>query len=171
MSERAIELKLPDTAATESLGTALAHAFVAAGRGTAVLHLRGELGAVKTTCVRSLLRALGVGGPIRSPTYTLIEVYPLAALTCVHVDLYRLQGSAEMEDLGLRDYLDSACLLLVEWPEKGGMALPPADVELALDYHQEARVGRLAARSRPGLRWLEKLGADTSLAAYVPNLT
>jgi tRNA threonylcarbamoyladenosine biosynthesis protein TsaE len=76
-----------------------------------------------------------------------------------------------MEDLGLRDYLDSACLLLVEWPEKGGMALPPADVELALDYHQEARVGRLAARSRPGLRWLEKLGADTSLAAYVPNLT
>jgi len=171
MSERAIELKLRDTGATESLGTALAQAFVAAGRGAAVLHFEGELGAGKTTCVRSLLRTLGVVGPIRSPTYTLIEVYALAALTCVHVDLYRLRGSAEVEDLGLRDYLDGECLLLVEWPEKGGTALPPADVALALDYHQEARVGRLTARSRLGLRLLEKLGADTSLSAYVPNLT
>jgi len=172
MSERAIELKLRDTAATESLGMALAHAFVAADRrGAAVLYLEGELGAGKTTCVRSLLRTLGVAGPIRSPTYTLIEVYALAALTCVHVDLYRLRAGAEVEDLGLRDYLDGECLLLVEWPEKGGTALPPADVALALDYHQEARTGRLTARSRLGRRWLEKLGADTSLSAYVPNLT
>jgi tRNA threonylcarbamoyladenosine biosynthesis protein TsaE len=171
MSERAIELKLRDTGATEGLGTALAHAFVAAGRGAAVLHLRGELGAGKTTCVRSLLRALGVGGPIRSPTYTLIEVYALGARSCVHVDLYRLRGGTEVEDLGLRDYLDDESLLLVEWPEKGGTAVPPADLELALDYAEEARVGRLMARSRLGLRWLEKLGADTSLAAYVPNLT
>ena len=81
----------PDSSATEALGQALARALPAAAAAGAVVYLQGELGAGKTTCVRSLLRALGVDGLVRSPTYTLVETYRLAALTCIHVDLYRLQ--------------------------------------------------------------------------------
>jgi tRNA threonylcarbamoyladenosine biosynthesis protein TsaE len=157
MTNTPLELPLCDAAATERLGAALARAFTAAGGGPAVLYLHGELGAGKTTCVRSLLRCLGEQGAIRSPTYTLVEVYELAAATCVHVDLYRLQGWAAVDELGLRDYLGGDCLLLVEWPEKGGDALPPADVELTLSYQGGARLGRLHANSARGRAWLDKL--------------
>lgn len=160
MTEIPLELPLRDTAATELLGVALARAFVSAGSGAAVLYLHGELGSGKTTCVRSLLRSLGAQGAIRSPTYTLVEVYELAAATCVHVDLYRLQGSAAVDELGLRDYLGGNCLLLVEWPEKGGGALPPADVVLLLGYAGEARSARLSARSALGRAWLDPLMHD-----------
>src|ERR1700688_781828 len=132
-----MDLNLADSSVTVCLGQALARAFpggaaAAAGAG-AVVYLRGELGAGKSTCVRSLLRALGVAGAVRSPTYTLVETYELAGLTCVHVDLYRLQTHTEVDELGLRDLVDP-CLLLVEWPEKGGAALPPADLDLLLNY-------------------------------------
>ena len=171
MTEFTIELALRDAAATGVLGAALARAHAALHRGAAVLYLQGELGAGKTTCARSLLHALGVQGAVRSPTYTLVEVYELAVGSAVHVDLYRLTGPAEVEELGLRDYLDGDCLLLVEWPDRGGAALAAADVELRLTYDREARQGRLAARSARGREWLVKLSGDTSLAPYVSNLT
>ena len=107
---------------------------ISGAHGSTVLYLRGELGAGKSTCVRSLLRALGVEGLIRSPTYTLVEAYQPRGFSCIHVDLYRLQGPVDVEELGLRDFLDTDCLLLVEWPEKGGPALPPADIDLTLTY-------------------------------------
>src|SRR5712671_2767612 len=122
-----MDLNLPDSSATEALGQALARSLpgavradavptgaaqagampddavqTGAARTGAVLYLQGELGAGKTTCVRSLLRALGVAGLVRSPTYTLVETYPLATLTCVHVDLYRLQSLTEVDALRLR---------------------------------------------------------------------
>ena len=165
-----IHLRLNDANATEALGGALGRAYLE-NRGSAVLYLSGELGAGKTTCVRSLLRALGVGGPIRSPTYTLVEDYGLPGVTCVHVDLYRLQDPLEVDELGLRDYFSGDCLLLVEWPEKGGSALPAADVELRLAYRQEARDGMLVACSARGQAWVGNLGQDTSLIRYVSNLT
>lgn len=163
--------------ATEALGAALARAFSAA-KGSAVFYLYGDLGAGKTTCVRSLLRELGVQGTIRSPTYTLVEAYYLPDLTCIHVDLYRVQGPAEVEELGLRDYFDSDCLLLVEWPEKGAEALPPADIELTLSYRGDARECRLAvpsARAAQNLArvasWAFNLEHDSSLTPYVSNKT
>lgn len=171
MSEFPLELSLSDAQATEVLGAALARAFVGSGSGSAVVYLQGELGAGKTTCARSMLRALGVEGLIRSPTYTLLEAYPLPGITCVHVDLYRLQGPLEVDELGLRDYFDADCLLLVEWPEKAGTALPPADLDLRLSYQGESRQARLGARSARGGRWLELLLHDTSLIPYVSNLT
>ncbi len=139
--------------------------------GGASVYLSGELGAGKTTCVRSLLRTLGVVGLIRSPTYTLVEVYALPGVTCVHVDLYRLQDSLEVEELGLRDYLAGDCLLLVEWPEKGRLALPPVDLELSLAYRGDARTCRVEASTSLGRKWLEDLVLDTSLIPYVSNLT
>src|SRR5580700_7801464 len=99
-----MDLNLADSSVTECLGRALARSFPGAAAGVAaagaVLYLRGELGAGKTTCVRSLLRALGVTGLVRSPTYALVETYRVDALTCVHVDLYRLQSLTEVEELG-----------------------------------------------------------------------
>jgi tRNA threonylcarbamoyladenosine biosynthesis protein TsaE len=121
--------------------------------------------------VRSLLRALGVGGPVRSPTYTLVETYHLAALTCVHVDLYRIQTLTEIDELGLRDVIGPGCLLLVEWPERGAAGLPPADLDLLLLYAGEGRQVCLHAKSPFGAEWLLNLGHDTSLAPYVSNLT
>jgi len=171
MSESRLELILGDAHATEVLGAALARAYGGSAAGSATVYLRGELGAGKTTCVRSLLRTLGVDGLIRSPTYTLVEAYQPRGITCVHVDLYRLQGPVEVDELGLRDYFDRECLLLVEWPEKGGSALPPADLELTLTYRGESRLARLEARTARGRQWLQILSDDTSLTPYVSNLT
>ena len=135
------------------------------------MYLRGELGAGKTTCVRSLLRSLGASGTIRSPTYTLIETYPLALMTCVHIDLYRVRTQVEAEELGLRDLMDGRHLLLIEWPEKGGLAVPNADLELLLEYAGEGRQACLEARGEDGDAWLTNLVRDTRLVTYVSNLT
>jgi tRNA threonylcarbamoyladenosine biosynthesis protein TsaE len=78
---------------------------------------------------------------------------------------------SEVEELGLRDLLGPATLLLIEWPERGFDALPPADMELALDYAGEGRRASLAASTGLGQAWLGKLVLDTSLSPYVSNLT
>lgn len=164
-------IELADTAATEALGTALARGFPGAGERSVVCYLEGDLGAGKTTCARSLLRALGVAGLIRSPTYTLVETYRLAALTCVHVDLYRLEGAAAVEELGLREFLSPGHLLLIEWPVRGVGALPPADLLLALEFSGSARRARLQGPTGAGMRWLSNLRQDASFMSYVSNLT
>jgi tRNA threonylcarbamoyladenosine biosynthesis protein TsaE len=172
MPRASMDLALADSGVTEAVGQALARALPAAASGQgAVVYLRGELGAGKTTCVRSLLRALGVTGLVRSPTYTLVETYELAALLCVHVDLYRVQVLSEVDELGLRDLVGPKCLLLVEWPEKGAGALPSADLDLTLRYAGEARVASLTSGTALGCAWLHNLGLDTSLAPYVSNST
>jgi tRNA threonylcarbamoyladenosine biosynthesis protein TsaE len=166
-----IEFVLTDAEATEALGAALARAFPGAAAGSASLHLEGDLGAGKTTCVRSLLRALGISGLIRSPTFTLVETYRLAELICVHIDLYRLNGPEEVEELGLRDFLGAGCLLLVEWPSQGARALPPPDLELSMSFADPGRRVRMQARGPLGERWLEILRNDTRLIPYLSNLT
>jgi tRNA threonylcarbamoyladenosine biosynthesis protein TsaE len=171
MSGISIDFNLADNSVTEALGRALARSLPGTARRGAVLYLDGELGAGKTTCVRSLLQALGVSGPVRSPTYTLVETYGLASLTCVHVDLYRLQALSEVDELGLRDMVGPGHLLLVEWPERGGPALPPADVNLSLQYAGDGRQASLTAQTALGSEWLKNLGRDNSLSPYVSNLT
>ncbi|HEY1314285.1 MAG TPA: tRNA (adenosine(37)-N6)-threonylcarbamoyltransferase complex ATPase subunit type 1 TsaE [Steroidobacteraceae bacterium] len=160
---------MPDSRATELLGESLARTLPGPGTSGAVVYLQGELGAGKTCCVRSFLRALGVTGLVRSPTYTLVETYTVGSVTCVHVDLYRLKALTEVDELGL-DWVQARCLL-VEWPDKGQGALPPADLVLALCYAGEGRRARLTAQSPLAASWLEKLGRDTSLSPYVSNLT
>lgn len=165
-----LSFALPDSGATESLGRALARAFPGARSG-AIVYLRGELGSGKTTCARSLLHALGITAPVRSPTYTLVDTYAVADLTLVHVDLYRVQTMIEVEELGLRDMVGPGYLMLIEWPEKGSAAVPPADLILQLTYHGDARAAALGAGSEIGKAWLAKLAIDSSLAPYVSNLT
>jgi tRNA threonylcarbamoyladenosine biosynthesis protein TsaE len=164
------DFDLADSGSTEALGQALARALPGLAGG-AVVYLQGELGAGKTTCVRGLLRTLGVAGLVRSPTYTLVETYILPSLTCVHVDLYRLQSLTEVDELGLRDWVGPACLLLVEWPERGGGHLPPADLDLSLVYAGDERRAHLQAATPLGVEWRENLGRDNSLSGYVSNLT
>lgn len=112
---------------TERLGGLLVTA-PARGASCRIVTLSGDLGAGKSTFARGVLRSLGVTGAIKSPSYTLIETYPLAAVTVVHLDLYRLKDPSELEYLGLADYHRPGHLWLVEWPEHGGNRIPRADL-------------------------------------------
>ena len=115
-----------------------------------MLHLRGGLGAGKTTLCRGLLRALGHTGAVKSPTYTLVEPYVLGDRQVYHFDLYRLRDPAELEDIGIRDYLQPAAILLIEWPEQGGPCTPAADVVLELEEVPAGRHARWRAASPRG---------------------
>jgi tRNA threonylcarbamoyladenosine biosynthesis protein TsaE len=166
-----LKLKLTDSGATETLGSALAAAFPGAAAGAVIVYVHGEFGAGKTTCVRSLLHALGVHGPVRSPTYTLVETYVLAELTCVHVDLYRLRSAAELVDLGLSDYLAAGHLLLIEWPLNAGATGLHPDLDITLIYAGSGREATLRAGSGLGHAWLGNLVQDNRLIPYLSNLT
>jgi tRNA threonylcarbamoyladenosine biosynthesis protein TsaE len=148
-----VDLKLPDAAATARLGAALA-AGVAPGR---VLHLSGDLGTGKTTLVRGLLRALGVTGPVKSPTYTWVEPYTVSRLDLYHFDFYRLTDRTEWLSSGLREYFRPDAFCIVEWPEKAGPLLPPPDVRIQLEHNGESRQARIDSHSPAGESWLSSL--------------
>lgn len=144
---------MPDEAATLRLGARLA-AGIGPGR---VLHLRGDLGTGKTTLVRGLLRALGEPGRIKSPTYTLVELYSLSSLNLYHFDLYRFKDRSEWLNSGFREYFgaDSACL--VEWPERAGDLLSAPDLEVRIEFDGAGRRAFLDAHSPAGSSWLSSL--------------
>lgn len=150
--------RLPGARATESLGMALARNCPWDEREPRLVFLSGELGAGKTTLAAALLQALGVEDTVRSPSYALIETYTARAGEAVHIDLYRLHGVEELQQLGLRDYLNGRTLLLVEWPERAGGALPRPDLEVRLEPSTEdggaGRKARIEARSGVGETWL-----------------
>jgi tRNA threonylcarbamoyladenosine biosynthesis protein TsaE len=98
--------------------------------GAAFIALHGDLGAGKTTLVRHLLRALGVQGRIKSPTYAVVEPYELPGLSAWHFDFYRFDDPREWEDAGFRDIFAGAGLKLAEWPEKAAALLPAADLDI-----------------------------------------
>lgn len=145
MPQSSYELNLPDAAATEACGARLAAALPQPGDAPFVIYLSGELGSGKTTLVRGALRALAVGGTIRSPTYTLVESYAAGPRTLVHLDLYRLESPRELEALGVRELLLPSHVLFIEWPERGGTELPRADLAVQLHFASPGR--RIAARA------------------------
>ncbi|MBB5875916.1 tRNA (adenosine(37)-N6)-threonylcarbamoyltransferase complex ATPase subunit type 1 TsaE [Xanthomonas sp. 3498] len=152
-----ITLFLPDSEATERLGRALAMTRPA----QASVHLHGDLGAGKSTLARALLRALGVQGAIRSPTYTLVERYPLADGEAWHLDLYRIGAAGELDFLGLDE--GGATLWLVEWPERGGDVLAPADLDVRLAVRDRGRSVALQARTDAGAAWLARVAEEADL--------
>ncbi|MDA8257868.1 MAG: tRNA (adenosine(37)-N6)-threonylcarbamoyltransferase complex ATPase subunit type 1 TsaE [Betaproteobacteria bacterium] len=132
-----LTLALSDEAATLALGAALAANL----RPGLVLWLEGDLGAGKTTLVRSLLRAAGETGPVKSPTYTLVEVHVASGLHFYHFDFYRFNQAEEYLDAGLDEYFSGNGICLVEWPDKAAPYLPAADMRIELSVGSAAAAG------------------------------
>ena len=126
-----------------------------------MLHLRGDLGAGKTTVVRGLLRALGHAGRVKSPTYTLVEPYDLSSLHFYHFDFYRLKNQEEWEQAGFRDYFDGRAMCAVEWPERAHGLLAPPDLDIELRFEDERRRVRVEARTTAGAAWLSSLRSSS----------
>ena len=121
------------------------------------LYLRGDLGAGKTTLVRGILRAFGHEGPVRSPTYALVEIYDVSRLNLHHFDFYRFHDPREWIDAGFRESFDGRNVTVIEWPEKAGTWLPPADVEIAIEFAPEGREVMLSSNTVAGQKCLALL--------------
>lgn len=148
-----IEESLATESAMEALGGRVGAACT---NGGALIYLQGELGTGKTTLVRGLLHRLGHRGPVKSPTFTLVEPYDFGKIQVYHFDLYRVNNQEELENIGLRDYFAPGALCLVEWPERGAGLLPPADLHIGLFY---APTGRRACYEAHTARGKEILSA------------
>jgi tRNA threonylcarbamoyladenosine biosynthesis protein TsaE len=107
--------------------------------------------------VRGFAQACGVAAAVRSPTYTLVNVHEADTVVLVHLDLYRLRDPGELEHLGLREWARPGCLWLIEWPERAGGLLPPADLTVSLAAGPDAHQADIIAGSPAGASWLEGL--------------
>lgn len=123
-----------------------------------VIYLEGPLGAGKTTLVRALIRAKGYPGRVKSPTYGLLERYDLNTFSAFHLDLYRVEDEGELEFLALRDLIGDDAVLLIEWPGRGGSAIPPADLVVRFSDSVSQRSLTAFANSAAGEALLADLG-------------
>ena len=149
----ALKVELPEERATLALGGVLATTL----EPGLTIYLSGELGAGKTTVIRGLLRALGHEGPVRSPTYTLVEVYAVSRLDLHHFDFYRFSDPREWIDAGFRESFDGHNVTVIEWPEKAGTWLPTADLEISLAFAETGREATLASNTLAGQKCLALL--------------
>ena len=149
------------TLADEAATTALAGEIAALIDRGLVVYLHGDLGAGKTSFTRALLRALGVGERVKSPTYSLVEEYRLAdGRKAWHLDLYRIADPGELEWLGLDALADSDALALIEWPDRGAGALPSPDLHVHLAHAGDGRRAKLQASSPRGVVLLSRLTVE-----------
>lgn len=143
-----------DHEATEQLGILLAQNTPK----NAVVYLNGDLGAGKSTFARAFIQAMGYQGSVKSPTYTLLEVYPIADnKLVVHMDLYRIADPEEIEYLSMDDYEKNAAVTLIEWPEKGENFIPMPDIKLNFSLHEQGRSIEIEAQNSKAANWLESL--------------
>lgn len=139
----------------EALGARLARALDSG----CIIYLEGELGAGKTTLVRGFLRGMDYRGPVKSPTYTLLEPYETDGMACYHFDLYRLGDPEELEYLGIRDLLDSESIILIEWPDRGQGFLPASDLTIRIQYRDGGRALEFIPQNPVGDAVVERLGS------------
>ena len=132
------EVRLQGEEATVAYGAELMEQIQDRYQGDALIFLHGELGAGKTTLVRGVLRALGHSGPVKSPTYTLLEPYRLNGQDAFHFDLYRVQDPEELSFVGFDEIIDGPGMKLIEWPEKADHWLPKPQIELRLEVVSDA---------------------------------
>jgi tRNA threonylcarbamoyladenosine biosynthesis protein TsaE len=161
--DKAIGMILPDEVATLALGGALAPLLLPG----MVIFLEGDLGAGKTTLVRGMLRALGYENKVKSPTFTLVEDYAISRLNFYHFDFYRFEQPEEFLDGGFDEYFQGAAICLVEWPDKAGGHLPPADLRLRFTVVDDGRMVEVSACTAEGRRCLTNwhFSTGTSRAA------
>jgi len=155
---------LADEPATAAFGALLAPLL----RPGMVIYLDGDLGAGKTALVRSMLRALGHAGPVKSPTYSLVEVYVISSLYWYHFDFYRFNQPEEFIDAGLGEYFRSDSVCLVEWPEKAASCVPPADLIVSLRCEGSGRRIELSAGSPGGEACLDSLNVRMASSPTKP---
>jgi len=145
--------QLPDEAATQAFGENMAPLLA----GGLVIYLEGDLGAGKTTLARALIRAMGHVGPVKSPTYSLVEVYVFSSLYLYHFDFYRFESPEEFLDAGFSEYFNDAAICLVEWPERAVGCVPSADLRLRLHHAGVGRVLEALADSPAGAQCIKAL--------------
>jgi len=136
-----------------SLGAALSRALAPG----LVIWLEGDLGSGKTTLVRGVLRGLGYAGNVKSPTFTLVELYAISSLNLHHFDFYRFSQPDEYLDAGLDEYFQGGAVCLVEWPDKAGDYLAPADLRIALAVAGGGRRADFIAHTTAGRSCLSRL--------------
>ena len=144
---------LPAEADTLALGAALA---VCLEPGL-VVYLSGELGTGKTTLVRGVLRGLGYTGHVKSPTYTLVELYKVSRLYLYHFDFYRFNDPREFGEAGFRESFNPDTVCLVEWPEKAAGEVPAADVRVEMRMDGSGRTAEVYADTEAGRSCLERI--------------
>jgi len=115
-----------------------------------IIGLAGDLGAGKTTFARAFIRARIGPVEVPSPTFTLVQIYENGGAPVWHFDLYRLEGSQEIYELGIEEAFDSA-ICLIEWPEKMGGNEPPDWLEMRLTVG-ESETSRRASFTSHGAR-------------------
>ena len=135
MTKASTPLIISTSQAMETLGAQVARTLTA----PCIVYLRGDLGAGKTTLVRGALRELGHQGHVKSPTFTLVESYSLANLEIHHFDLYRVTDPAELDYIGISEYLHSHSICWFEWPDLGAHMVPKANLEITIHYHDQGR--------------------------------
>lgn len=146
-----LNIPLPDLAAMDRLGTAIAERL----RPDDVVALSGGLGAGKTTLARAIIAGLGHGGEVPSPSFAIIETYdpPSVRLPLVHADFYRLERPEEAQEIGLDDYRQGAAMI-AEWPgQAGGFAHEPGCLSIRLETAEKGRI----AIVEPGADWLGRM--------------
>jgi tRNA threonylcarbamoyladenosine biosynthesis protein TsaE len=150
---------LPDPQATARAGAALAPGL----RGGMIVTLSGELGSGKTTLVRGMLRALGWAGPVKSPSYALVEHYQFSSLYFYHFDFYRFDekgaGSEEWDSTGFAEYFRADSVAVIEWPDRVRARLPAIDLAASLEHREPGRSLQLAAHTAAGDACLDQFRA------------
>ena len=148
-----IRFSLEDEQATLSLGEQIATCLVPGMR----IALHGPLGAGKTTLTRGILRGLGYEGRVKSPTYTLVELYEVSRLDLYHFDFYRFSDPNELAESGLEEAFNETNACIVEWPERAGALLPKIDLDVTLSITGNGRSATLTARTENAKRCLTQL--------------
>jgi tRNA threonylcarbamoyladenosine biosynthesis protein TsaE len=151
-----LHVHLPDARATQSLGERLA-AMLQAGQS---LHLSGDLGSGKTTLARGIIFAFGFSGPVKSPTYTLVEPYVDSRLSFYHFDFFRFRHPSEWHEAGFRECFNERSICVVEWPEKAAGLVPEPDLHIRLaiasDGGRDATIEAMTAAGRSHLTELAR---------------
>jgi tRNA threonylcarbamoyladenosine biosynthesis protein TsaE len=142
----------PDEAAMLALGAEIAKIL----HPGLIIFLNGNLGAGKTTLVRGILRGLGYKEKVKSPTYNLVEVYKISKLYLYHFDFYRFENPTEWEEAGFREYFNADSICMVEWPEKAGELLPPADLKFFIHVAEAGRDVEIHAGTEAGRLCLKR---------------
>jgi len=153
-----LERYLPDAEATARAGAALAPGL----RGGMIVTVAGDLGAGKTTLVRGTLRQMGWTGPVKSPSYALVEHYLLSSLYFYHFDFYRFSDSHEWDATGFAELFRADAICVIEWPERVAGRLPTVDIAARLAYAEPGRALCLQAGTAAGKACLAAFSATAA---------